>query len=244
MSNRLEKLHSQCRSYHLKKALKRSAALLLAFGMSVGAYYLYEAFMQEQVIQSSIDKVNATQEMANTETKKQNVPTGEKTLSPSYLLSVSASEVEKSIKQIQNKKSAAKFSEVEPAQELKRKSLLEINEKKAFPQVKEAEVKAYFSDINEDKPLEDWIEKYNLKKSYTIAIYIAKQYYFNNMFKEAGIWAKRANQHDRDKEDAWILYAKSVYAMGDKQKGKKILNIYLQYKESAKAELLLSEWSH
>jgi thioredoxin-like negative regulator of GroEL len=104
--------------------------------------------------------------------------------------------------------------------------------------------KSYFQEINADKPLEDWIEKYNQKRSYALAIYIAKQYYFDNDYKQAGVWAKRANQLDRNQEEAWLLYAKSVYALNNKEKAVRILKIYLQYKESSKAEFLLSEWSN
>ena len=114
---------------------------------------------------------------------------------------------------------------------------------KSSQREKEVRHPNYFAQPGKEKPLDSWIEKYNQKKSYAVAIYIAKQYYAENNFKHSGIWAKRANQLDRNKEEAWLFYAKSVYALGNLDKAKRILNIYLQYKESTKAELLLSEWS-
>lgn len=101
----------------------------------------------------------------------------------------------------------------------------------------------YFADSKEEQPIEDWIEKYNQKKSYYPAIYIGKHYFKEKNYKQAGIWAKRANQLDRDKEEAWLYYAKSVYALDNIEKARRILTIYLQYKESPKAEILLSEWT-
>ena len=101
----------------------------------------------------------------------------------------------------------------------------------------------YFSNTKEEQSVEDWIEKYNQKKSYDSAIYIAKHYFREKDYKQAGIWAKRANQLDRDKEEAWLYYAKSVRALDNIDKARRILTIYLQYKESAKAEILLSEWA-
>lgn len=238
MSNRLQKLHSQCRNYHLKRALKAFGLFAVLVSLPFSLYYIYEDFSEQAPQQTPIAAVQAEAKEAAALLKEQGDE--KKTVSPSYLNPVFADDVEKAVEKIQQKQAAI----VPPAIPLpQEKYLLQVSEKISQAPQKSTE-KVYFSAVNEDKPLEEWVQKYNSKKSYAIAIYISKQYYFDKDYKNAGIWAKRANQLDRNKEDAWLLYAKSVYALGDKEKAKKILKVFLQYKDSAKTELLLSEWEN
>jgi len=157
-----------------------------------------------------------------------------------YSLDVSSDDVAQAVAKMQRSKPAKK--EAVPVKKSKSAEVSAPTRKEPIF-VKEVPQQTFFTDINEEKSLDNWIEKYNKKKSYALAIYIAKQYYFESDYKNSGIWAKRANQLDRNKEEAWLYYAKSVYALGDSKKAKRILNIYLQYKDSNKAELLLSEWA-
>lgn len=224
----------------MKKALKIFAFLILLLSLPTAAYYLYDLLTQEFK-----QKDTASIITPQTQPKKQVSTANQHTLSPSYVLSVSPDAVEKSVTKIQSQRPP----ENEPAVEVKMQSVYTdkpkaLAEKSLPSEVKQTPRKSYFTEINADKPLEDWIEKYNQKKSYALAIYIAKQYYFDNDYKQAGIWAKRANQLDRNEEEAWLLYAKSVYALDNKEKAVRILKIYLQYKKSSKAEFLLSEWNN
>jgi tetratricopeptide (TPR) repeat protein len=234
MSNRLDELQRKCRKYHMKKAVKIFGILVVTLSLPVGAYFVYDFLTNEQ--NKSADHIELTQ------VKKQEAPAEKKGFAPSYVLSVSPDAVEKSVEKIRRKAPAKETKIVEIKMEAA-KPLLSSKEA-VRPPAKETQKKSYFQEINADKPLEDWIEKYNQKRSYALAIYIAKQYYLDTDYKQAGIWAKRANQLDRNQEEAWLLYAKSVYALNNKEKAIRILNIYLQYKESSKAEFLLSEWSN
>lgn len=236
MSSRLQRLHAQCRSYHLKRALKGFVLFAVLVSLPFSLYYIYEDFSEGAWPQKQTTAVQT--EVTETAVLPKEQSAEKKTVSPSYLSPVSADEVKKAVEKIQKKKASLPPPAVQKAQ---KKHVVQINENRSSPPKKSIE-KVYFSTVNEDKPLEEWVQKYNKKKSYAIAIYISKQYYFDKDFKHAGIWAKRANQLDRNKEDAWLLYAKSVFALGDKEQAKKILNVFLQYKDSAKTELLLSEW--
>ncbi len=80
------------------------------------------------------------------------------------------------------------------------------------------------------------------RHSYDLAIQIARSYYNSGQYKKALRWAKKANALDREQEDAWILYAKSLKKMGEDAKARQILRVYLDYKESSKARKLLKEW--
>ena len=83
---------------------------------------------------------------------------------------------------------------------------------------------------------------YKERKSYDLALKIARLAYDKGAYKEALAWAKRANKLDRTKEGAWIVYAKSLYALGKHRQAKELLRVYLDYRDSQQAKKLLSEW--
>jgi len=234
MSNRLEDLHSQYKRYRLKQWLKVfGAAVILFLLFGLGGYLLIEG-LNEPPQKTSLSA--SKMEVKKTASKKQEKPKIElkkREDSPSYTLSVSEDALESSIKNIEEKK----------VLETVEKTVIQKPKPVVAKPTEVKEYKNYFDEVEQEKSRDVWIEKYNQKKSYALAISIAKQYYSDKEFKQAGIWAKRANQLDRNKEEAWLFYAKSVYALGNVTKAIRILNIYLQYKDSSKAELLLSEWS-
>ncbi len=228
MSNRLEELQTKCRKYHMKRSLKAVWILIMMLTVVIGVYLIVvNLFLQGE----------ETDDKRVMSLLKKELPTQK-----NYTVDVSTDEVAKAVAKMQSKKLSNQESDVStPKRSQPIQKPVQTQEKVIFTQ--EYPKQRLFSNVNEDKPLESWIEKYNQKKSYALAIYITKQYYFDSDYKNSGIWAKRANQLDRNKEEAWLFYAKSVYALGDVDKAKRILNIFLQYKDSTKAELLLSEWS-
>lgn len=212
MSNRLETLSAQCRKYHFKKFLKRFVLFLVLLSLPISTYYIYLLSQPADTTQKSL------------------------VLTPNPILPVT-----KVTHKTVQKPASAQDQKVQTAPVEKKVLSTSITEKKSLPEPSVEKVN-YFSDLSEEQSIEDWIEKYNQKKSYYSAIYISKHYFREKEYKQAGIWAKRANQLDRDKEEAWLYYAKSVHALNNVEKARRILTIYLQYKESAKAEILLSEW--
>lgn len=78
--------------------------------------------------------------------------------------------------------------------------------------------------------------------TYKDALKIANLYYDKRDYKNATSWAKKANQLDREQEEAWILFAKSQYASGNRKDAKAVLKLFLDYKTSQKAKLLLDKW--
>ncbi len=93
------------------------------------------------------------------------------------------------------------------------------------------------------EPSASQLEKLFVERhSYDLAIQLARNYYNDGKYKKALAWAKKANALDREQEEAWILYAKSLKKMGEDEKAYQILRVYLDYKESNKARKLLKEW--
>jgi tetratricopeptide (TPR) repeat protein len=86
------------------------------------------------------------------------------------------------------------------------------------------------------------INLYKHQESYDLAIKIAKLYYGQKDYNNSLLWAKKANKLDKTDEESWIIYAKSLYARGDKTQARQLLNIYLKFKPSQKAQKLLNQW--
>ncbi|WP_369792213.1 CDC27 family protein [Lebetimonas sp. JH369] len=58
---------------------------------------------------------------------------------------------------------------------------------------------------------------------------MAKNYYKNGDYENALKWAKNANLQNKNKPESWIIVAKSLYKLNQKQKAIKILKIYYDY---------------
>lgn len=83
---------------------------------------------------------------------------------------------------------------------------------------------------------------YDKDPSYDTALATARYHYEKNEFSDAAVWAKKANQLNREGEEAWLLYAKSYYAQGRKSEAIGVLELYLNYKDSKAASELLRTW--
>lgn len=88
----------------------------------------------------------------------------------------------------------------------------------------------------------DPIEAYQNQPNYGTALAVARDFYANSNFVDAAVWAKKANQLNREGEEAWLLYAKSYYAQGRKNEAIGVLELYLNYKDSRAAMELLRTW--
>lgn len=88
----------------------------------------------------------------------------------------------------------------------------------------------------------DPISAYNANPKYETALAVARDFYTQKEFSEAAVWAKKANQMNRESEEAWLLYAKSYHAQGRKNEAIGVLELFLNYKDSKAASELLRTW--
>lgn len=102
--------------------------------------------------------------------------------------------------------------------------------------------KNLFEVTTQPQTLEGMIAFYKTSPQYETALTIAKEYYAKGSFAEAAIWAKKANQLNREEEEAWLLYAKSYYAQGMKTEAINVLELFLNYKNSKAASEMLKAW--
>lgn len=98
--------------------------------------------------------------------------------------------------------------------------------------------------IIESKPmtLQQLQQLFQDRQSYDLAMKIALEYYRQKLYQKAMKWAKIANKLNRQKEDAWILYAKTLYKLGKRERAKQLLTVFLDYKDSHIAKELLKKW--
>lgn len=89
---------------------------------------------------------------------------------------------------------------------------------------------------------QDFINQYNTNPKYETALAVARSFYTKENFVNAAFWAKKANQINREGEEAWLLYAKSTYAQGHTADAIAILELYLNYKDSKAATELIKTW--
>jgi tetratricopeptide (TPR) repeat protein len=85
-------------------------------------------------------------------------------------------------------------------------------------------------------------ELYQRSPKFETALSIARDLYLKENYTEAAIWAKKANQMNREAEESWLLYAKSYYAQGKKSEAIGVLELYLNYKDSKAAMDLIKAW--
>jgi hypothetical protein len=90
--------------------------------------------------------------------------------------------------------------------------------------------------------LDSMLTQYTREPKYDLALKIAQFQYDIGDYPKASLWAKKANMIDKESDAAWIMYAKSEYARGNKRRAKEILQLYLANKRSQAAEVLLMTW--
>ncbi|WP_456383510.1 hypothetical protein [Hydrogenimonas sp.] len=98
-------------------------------------------------------------------------------------------------------------------------------------------------EVKEVRDVDALVRQYDKFPRYATALKIANLHYEKGDYEKAALWARKANLIDRDDEAAWILYAKSEYALGNRERAKRILGLYLDYRDSIEARTLLLSWS-
>lgn len=94
---------------------------------------------------------------------------------------------------------------------------------------------------NASQPV-DPMKAYTANPKYETALAVARDFYAKSDYSDAAVWAKKANQLNREAEEAWLLYARSYYALGRKTEAVGVLELYLNYKDSKAAKELLRSW--
>jgi hypothetical protein len=251
-------LQKRCRRYRIKKVVKFLIPIFLLLFVVVGYYFLTPIVPKSEVISPT----NSMKEKKITVPKKVVVKA---VIEKKEVLQKRVVSPKKEIVKQEKVVVPQKFKDVAYVMQINENRVLEIKQK---TKVKKKEkvihkervihkiikpVKAEF--VSKHKKSTDFevsVKKYdNLKqmeemykkeKKYSLALKIGEQYFKKKKYSKSLMWSKEANILDHKAEGAWLLYAKSEYAKGNKKRAIKLLSLYLGNTQSLEVESLLSLW--
>ncbi len=91
---------------------------------------------------------------------------------------------------------------------------------------------------SENKSIDDLIDSFSKHPTKELALLIAKTFYIKQQYAKAIKWSLRANTFDKTDPKTWILFAKSAYKMGKKERALEALRAYLEYLEDPRVKEL------
>jgi len=189
--------------YYKKKALKYFIVIL---GVGV-IFFIYDFFKKPSKVSKDI---NLTKEKKVLEFKK---------------------EIKETKKDKNITKKYEKISFILPKVEYNYSAISTENKKIKKQKIikpKKIESKKIESKITEKEvTLNDLIQKFNLNKSYDLALLIAKGFFKKKDLKNAKIWTIKANSMNPERVESWILFSDILLEKGEKEKAIEILKIYL-----------------
>ena len=101
-------------------------------------------------------------------------------------------------------------------------------------------IKSRFMIKTKEENLTTLIEAYKHSPNYEKGIKVVELYFKEKKYKESLDWSKKVNKLNPEDYKSWYFFAKNLIELGDKEKAKKVLIIYLDnYGKNEKIEKLL-----
>ena len=91
---------------------------------------------------------------------------------------------------------------------------------------------------SENKSIEELIDSFSKHPTKELALLIAKTFYIKQQYAKTIKWSLKANTFDKTDPNTWILFAKSAYKMGKKERALEALRAYLEYLEDPRVKEL------
>jgi len=91
------------------------------------------------------------------------------------------------------------------------------------------------------KDIHEIIKRFKKNHNPALSLFVAKKYYELGEYKKAYNYALITNQINEDIEDSWIVFAKSLVKLNQKQRAIKTLKEYIRFSNSSTAQILLNE---
>ncbi len=118
------------------------------------------------------------------------------------------------------------------------KSENDIEEKQQTQEAQKTKVEIKISKTSK-KDLQEIIKRFKKNNNPVLGVFIAKKYYEMGDYHKAYNYALITNQIDSTIEDSWIVFAKSLVKLGQKERAIKTLKAYINTSKSSKAQILL-----
>ncbi len=97
------------------------------------------------------------------------------------------------------------------------------------------------ADISDKRKVEILKDRLEVSPNAATAIEVSELYYRTEDFKESLKWALNANDLDKENESSWLLFAKSSFKLGQKERAISALREYVQRSGSENAKSLLEK---
>ncbi|MBA1438050.1 MAG: CDC27 family protein [Epsilonproteobacteria bacterium] len=92
---------------------------------------------------------------------------------------------------------------------------------------------------NSMEDIKDAERRFEKNNSPALSLFLARQYYARKQYHKAYNYALITNQLDKEIEDSWLIFSKSLVKLGKKNKAIQALSEYIKYSHSSNAALLL-----
>ncbi|MDH4943545.1 hypothetical protein [Sulfurimonas sp. C5] len=83
--------------------------------------------------------------------------------------------------------------------------------------------------------------RFKKNNSPALSLFLAKQYYALEDYSKSYNYALVTNQLDKENEDSWLIFSRSLVKLGKPELAKKALREYIKFSHSNNAELLLDD---
>lgn len=89
--------------------------------------------------------------------------------------------------------------------------------------------------------IQDVIKRFKKNKNPALSLFIAKYYYDNKQYDQSYNYALMTNEIDSNIEESWLVFAKSLVKLDQKDMAITTLNSYIEYSASSNAKQLLQD---
>jgi len=107
--------------------------------------------------------------------------------------------------------------------------------KTAAPTTKELSI----SRKNDAKDIQDVVKRFKKNKNPALSLFVAKRFYAMKNYQQSYNYALITNELNSDIEDSWLIFAKSLVKLDQKDMAISTLESYIESSRSIKAKLLL-----
>lgn len=94
---------------------------------------------------------------------------------------------------------------------------------------------------DDEEDIRDVIKRFNNNHNPALSLFVAKKYYLLNNYEQAYNYALITNEINNDIEQSWIIFAKSLVKLNQKDKAVQTLKRYIEHSSSSQARQLLEE---
>jgi len=117
--------------------------------------------------------------------------------------------------------------------------IIQIKQKSSSnpPEVKKGGLK--ISTQKNENDLKDVIRRFKKNKNPALSLFIAKRYYQLGKYQKSYNYALMTNEIDKNIDESWIIFSKSLVKLGQHELAIVTLKSYLKSSQSTQAEILL-----